>query len=594
MNPTTDTLQADNAPFSEEQKQYLAGFFAGVSGRGQGQPFVAQDAAGLLTHEAASGLPNEALEETYFGVPLADLCKEEKFKYDEDPLDIWDKLVQHAAENKFPEGGDVFRFKYQGLFYVAPAQDAFMLRLRVPGNAIKAAQLRGLAEMARDWGKGYSDITTRGNVQIREFKPRDIINVLMKLQDLGLTSRGAGADNIRNITATPTTGFDHRELLDVMPYARALQFYILNHRDLFELPRKFNIAFDSGGSVSVLGDTNDIGFQATKVGEGKSVEAGVYFRVLLAGITGQQQFAADSGLLIKPEETVAVAAAMVRVFAEHGDRTNRKKARLKYLLDRWGVEKFLEEAEKKLSFPLRRAASSECEAPRPVVRHGHVGVYKQKQPGFNYVGVVIPVGRLSDKQMFRLADLAEKYGTGDLRLTVWQNCLIPNVHDDKIEGLKLELVRAGLHYSSTSISGGLVACTGNTGCKFAQTNTKGHATLLAKRLEKKVVLNFPVNIHLTGCPNSCAQHYIGDIGLLGAKVSSSGEQVEGYHIFVGGGADQDQGVAREVFHGIPFPQVPDLLEKMLATYNLRRARGETFIQFTRRYSVKELQEFFSE
>ncbi len=591
MNLAMNTLEADNAPFSEEQKQYLAGFFAGVSGRGL--PFVAHNSAGLLTHDAASGLPNEATEETYFGTPIADLCKEEKFKYDEDPLAIWDKLVQHADENKFPEGGDVFRFKYHGLFYVAPAQDAFMLRLRVPGNIINSSQLRGLAEMTKDWGKGYADITTRGNVQIREFQPKDIVNVLMKLQDLGLTSRGAGADNIRNITATPTTGFDHRELLNVLPLARALQFYILNHKDLFELPRKFNIAFDSGGSVSVLGDTNDIGFQATQVGEGKSVEPGVYFRVLLAGITGHQQFAADSGLLIKPEEAVAVAAAMVRVFAEHGDRTNRKKARLKYLLDRWGVEKFLEETEKKLSFPLRKVAVSECEAPRPVIRHGHVGVYKQKQAGFNYVGVVIPVGRMSDKQMFRLAELAEKYGTGELRLTVWQNCLIPNVHDDKIESLKMELVRSGLHHSSTSISGGLVACTGNTGCKFAQTNTKGHATSLAKHLDKKITLDFPVNIHLTGCPNSCAQHYIGDIGLLGAKVTNAGEQVEGYHIFVGGGADQDQGVAREVFHGIPFPQIPDLLEKMLATYNLRRTRGETFIQFTRRHSVKELQEFFS-
>lgn len=589
-----NTLEADNIPFSEEQKQYLAGFFAGASGRGASLPFVAQNSAGLLTHEPAPGLANEALEETYFGTPISDLCKEEKFKYDEDPLDIWDKLVQHADANKFPEGGDVFRFKYHGLFYVAPAQDAFMLRLRVPGNIMKSSQLRGLAEMARDWGKGYADITTRGNIQIREFQPKNIINVLMKLQDLGLTSRGAGADNIRNITATPTTGFDHRELLDVMPYARALQFYILNHRDLFDLPRKFNIAFDSGGSVSVLGDTNDIGFQATQVGEGQTVEPGVYFRVLLAGITGHQQFASDSGLLIKPEEAIAVAAAMVRVFAENGDRTNRKKARLKYLLDRWGVEKFLDETEKKLSFPLRKLPASVCEPPRPVLRHGHVGVYKQKQPGFNYVGVVIPVGRMSDRQMFRLAELSEKYGTGELRLTVWQNFLIPNIHNDKLESFKMELSRSGLSYSSTSVSGGLVACTGNTGCKFAQTGTKGHATALARYLEKKITLDFPVNIHLTGCPNSCAQHYIGDIGLLGAKVTEAGAQVEGYHVFVGGGADQDRGVAREVFHGIPFSQIPPLLEKMLGTYHLHRTRGETFIDFTRRHSVKELQEFFSE
>lgn len=584
------SIPTQDAPFTVDQKQYLEGFFAGLAQNIR--PFVGRNAGGLLTHEPSPGMANEA-EETWFGVPLSELCKEERFKYDENPLDIWDKLVSHADDDRFPEGGDVFRFKFHGLFYVAPAQDAFMLRIRVPGSAITSSQLRGLAEMARDWGGGYSDITTRANFQIREFRPKDIVNVLMKLQEVGLTSRGSGADNIRNITATPTTGFDPQELIDVMPYARALQFYIQNHRDLYGLPRKFNISFDSGGSVSVVSDTNDIGFQAVRVGEGAGVEPGIYFRVLLAGITGHEQFASDSGLLLKPEETVAVAAAMIRVFSEHGDRTNRKKARLKYLIDRWGVDRFVEETEKKLAFPLRKFPASGCQSRHPVIRQGHVGIFKQKQAGLNYVGVVVPVGRLTDKQMFRLADLADKYGTGDLRLTVWQNCLIPNVPDNRLEALKRDLVFAGLHHTSTAVSGGLVACTGNTGCKFSSTNTKGHAVLLGKHLEKSVVLDFPVNIHLTGCPHSCAQHYIGDIGLLGAKVTRSGEQVEGYHVFVGGGSDQEQGLAREVFHGIPFTELPLLIEKMLSIYQSRRDRGENFLHFTRRHSVKELQEFFS-
>jgi len=588
----TTLLPANDAPFTVDQKQYLEGFFAGLAQNTR--PFVGRTEGGLLTHEPAPGLVNEAEEEKWFGVPLSDLSKEEKFKYDENPLDIWDKLVRHAEDDKFPEGGDVFRFKFHGLFHVAPAQDAFMLRIRVPGSLIKSSQLRGLAEMARDWGGGYSDITTRANVQIREFRPKDIVNVLMKLQEIGLTSRGSGADNIRNITATPTTGFDPQELLDAMPYARALQFYIQNHRDLYGLPRKFNISFDSGGSVSVVSDTNDIGFQAVRVGDGQCVKSGVYFRVLLAGITGHAQFANDTGLLLKPDETVAVAAAMVRVFSENGDRTNRKKARLKYLIDRWGVEKFLDETEKKIAFPLRRFPAAQCEPRHPVIRHGHVGTFKQRQRGLNYVGVVVPVGRLTASQMFKLADLADKYGTGELRLTVWQNCLIPHVPDDQLEALKRGLVQSGLHHTTTSVSGGLVACTGNTGCKFSSTNTKGHAVQIGKYLEKKVAPDFPVNIHLTGCPHSCAQHYIGDIGLLGAKVTQAGVQVEGYHVFVGGGSDQDQGLAREVFHGIPFSDLPPLLEKILSTYDVRRSRGETFLQFTRRHSLKELQELFSE
>jgi len=588
MNPS---IPMQDAPFTTDQKQYLEGFFAGLAQNPR--PFVGCGAGGLLTHEPAPGLANEAVEETWFGVPLSDLSKEERFKYEENPLDIWEKLVRHAEGDQFPEGGDVFRFKFHGLFHVAPAQDAFMLRIRVPGGAIRSAQLRGLAEMARDWGGGYADITTRANFQIREFRPRDIVNVLMKLQEIGLTSRGSGADNIRNITATPTTGFDPQELLDVMPYARALQFYIQNHRDLYGLPRKFNISFDGGGSVSVVSDTNDIGFQAVRVGEGHGTEPGIYFRVLLAGITGHEQFARDCGLLLRPEETAAVAAAMVRVFNENGDRTNRKKARLKYLIDRWGVEKFVEETQKKLAFPLRRLPARQCEPRRPVVRHGHLGVFKQRQAGLNYVGVVVPVGRLSARQMFRLAELADQYGSGELRLSVWQNCLIPNVPDNRLEALKGELVSAGLHHSATAVSGGLVACTGNTGCKFASTNTKGHAVLLARHLERRIALDFPVNIHLTGCPHSCAQHSIGDIGLLGARVTQSGERIEGYHVFVGGGSDQDQGLAREVFHGIPFTELPSLLEKMLAIYQARRERGESFLYFTRRHSIKELQELFS-
>ena len=183
----------------------------------------------------------------------------------------------------------------------------------------------------------------------------------MAVADLGLTSRGAGADNIRNITATPTSGIDPEELYDVRPLVQALQYYIGNCRDLYGLPRKFNICFDTGGAVSTVSDTNDIGFIATRVGEGAGVEPGIYFRVLLAGITGHKRFAVDSGLLLKPEECVAVAAAMVRVFNETGDRTDRKKARLCYAIERVGMDAFLARTEEKLAFPLRRLAADKCE-----------------------------------------------------------------------------------------------------------------------------------------------------------------------------------------------------------------------------------------
>jgi ferredoxin-nitrite reductase len=462
--------------FSTEQKEYLAGFAAGLATRGL-FPFVGHTTTGHITHAESEGAANLAVplgdtNETFFGVPIDELSKEERFKWEQNPLDIWDKILAHAAENRPPEGGDVFRFKFHGLFYLAPTQDSFMLRVRIPGSTLTSVQLRGIARIARDWGGGYADVTTRSNIQIREFAPRTIVNVLMTLSDLGLTARGAGADNVRNVTATPTSGLDPTEVCDVQPIARGFQFYLNNNRDLFGLPRKFNIAFDSGGAVSVVSNTNDIGFVATRALPTASIEPGIYFRVLLAGITGHKRFAIDSGLVVKPEEAVAVAAAMVRVFNEEGDRTDRKKARLCYVLDRIGVGGFLEKTQSKLAFPLRFAGLEACEPARRVVRHDHLGTHPQKQPGLHYVGIAMPVGRMTVAQMEALADLAETWGTGELRPTVWQNVIIPNIPTASLDAVHAATSAVGYGVSASAVSGGLIACTGNTGCRFASTNTK--------------------------------------------------------------------------------------------------------------------------
>ena len=295
-----------------------------------------------------------------------------------------------------------------------------------------------------------------------------------------------------------------------------------------------------------------------------AVEPGVYFRVELAGITGHKQLAADAGILIKPSEVVAVAVAMIRVFINHGDRTDRKKARLKYLVDRWGIPQFLAETQKQLAFPLLKFPLENCARRPPSLRHGHVGVYRQKQKHKNYIGALIPVGVMTARQMRRLSDLAANYGSGQVRLTPWQNLIIPDVPDGFVETVKRQLVRIGFHYEATHVAGGLVACTGNTGCKFSATDTKGQAVALAAFLSKRVELDQPVNIHLTGCPNSCAQHYIGDIGLQGMKIGSAGGgSNEGYNIVFGGGYGADAAIAKEVFKGIPFDEVPALLEGVL-------------------------------
>jgi ferredoxin-nitrite reductase len=599
---TTPIAPPDSAAFTPEQKEYLAGFLTAAAAQ---VPFVATTTDGRLASDPAHGaltsgnLAVPPREETVFGTPLSELCKPERWKYDENPLDIWEKLVAHAEGDKFPDEADSFRFKYHGLFYVAPAQNSFMLRLRLPAGELTSAQLHGIADLASEWGGGYGQITTRANLQLREFAPKHIVKVLVRLQELGLTSRGSGADNIRNITASPNSGFDPDELIDVRPHAKALHHYILNNRDLYGLPRKFNIAFDNGGSLCAAADTNDIGFMAVRVTERTvaaltspipSVSPGVHFRVQLGGITGHKDFARDTGLLIAPSDVVAVAAAMVRVFAENGCRTDRKKARLKYLLENWGMEKFIAETQKKLAFPLVHAPIAVGEPRRAFVKHGWLGVSRQAQRGLNSIGVGIPVGKLTAKQMHVLADLAASYGKGELRLTVWENLIIPHIPDAFVETARRSIQRLGFTTEPHNLTSGIVSCTGNRGCKYSSTDTKGHAIALAKKLGSRVNPSSPINLHFTGCPHSCAQHYCGDIGFLGAKL---GDGSEAYHIVLGGGMGDEQGIAREIFKGVRADEVPAYVEKIVGTYEANKRSGETFVEWSRRHSVGELQVLLS-
>ncbi len=266
--------------FTPEQKEYLDGFMAGIAQRGL-LPYVGETNGGYLTGDPAQGGPNLATlatEKQIHGFPISEVTKQELWKDAENPLDSWDRLLEHAEANTFPNEEDTFRFRYFGMFYVAPAQNSFMLRCRIPAGELSAAQLKGLADLAEEFGNGKAAITTRSNLQIREIAPKNLLNVLTRLQGLGLTAKGSGVDNVRNITASPTAGFDSRELLDTRPFAHALHHYILNHRDLYGLPRKFNVAFEGGGAVDNVANTNDIGFMAVKVGQASSLSRSAGFQ----------------------------------------------------------------------------------------------------------------------------------------------------------------------------------------------------------------------------------------------------------------------------------------------------------------------------
>jgi ferredoxin-nitrite reductase len=583
--------------FEPEQKRYLEGFVAGlqiakaarsVSGPAAAVPGLAPasnaqepvgpDAAALMAQ-------NRVLAG---GGKLSD---PEKFKREEHPFDSYERLKAHAANGEFPKPPDNFRWRFFGLFYVAPNQNSYMCRLRLPNGILKAAQFAGIAELAERFGGGYVHVTTRANLQIREIAAANAVAMVEAVQDLGLCSRGSGADNIRNVTGTPTAGIDPQELIDTRPYAREWHYHILNDRSLYGLPRKFNVAFDGAGIIPVLEDTNDIGFQAVAVKDGLGIEPGIWFRLCLGGLTGHKDFARDTGVIVKPGDACKVADAVVRVFIDHGNRTDRTKARLKYVLDAMGVDKFLGLVEGKLGRKLDRAVPGAMTARPPFNRTAHIGIHPQKQDGLSWIGVVVPVGYLTAAQIRGLAAIASEMGDGDIRLTVWQNLLISGVPQKTLKAAQVRIEALGLATEANAIRSGLVACTGNTGCKFAASDTKGHAEEIARWCETRVSLDTPVNIHLTGCHHSCAQHFISEIGLLACKVQESedGDAIEGYHVLIGGGFGPQAALGRELYRDVKAADVPRTVERILSAYlKNRAAREESFIAFARRHEIDAL------
>ena len=606
---------------TEDQKNYLAGFVLGqdvartvrglptLSGGGttlqiggdQSLRDTVTDAVTALP--AASGPPlPEAAAYAAQDATIASgeaLSKEEQAKRDTNPLDMYDAMREHAAEGKYPKGTDVFLWKFHGLFYTAPNQPTYMCRLRIPGGVVSSYQFRKLADLADECAGGYSHVTTRANLQLREIEAENGVRVLDELVGLGIVARGSGGDNIRNVTASPLSGIDPTEIAPTLGLARQWHNEILNNRDLYGLPRKFNVAFDGGGRISALEDTNDIGFTACRVPEGSAtddVPAGTYFRLTLGGITGHEDFARDTGVLCRAEECNAVAAAIVRVFIASGDRTDRKKARMKYVLDEWGFERYLAAVEEQLGRPLTRFDLSQCEQRQPAVRDAHLGFHPQGDDGTVYCGLVLPVGKMTSDQMRAIGRLAERYGSGELRLTVWQNVIVPDIAEADVDAFREAIEAIGLSTDAANVRAGLVACTGNQGCKFAATDTKGQAMILADYLEPRVTLDRPLNIHLTGCHHSCAQHYIGDIGLLGCQAENAeGDFVEGYHVHLGGGYgpdDDGQGAAigRTLAEGVPFEEVPPLIESVLRRYLDDRDGDEPFAKWARRQPIEALQQ----
>jgi ferredoxin-nitrite reductase len=575
--------------FTDEQKRYLEGFttglqisrvgrgFAGGSSKPSSEP-VGPDAAHLKAQDRVIAAGKK-------------LAEQEKFKREEHPFEAYGRLKEQALADAAPSAADNFRWRYYGLFYVAPAQDSYMCRLRIPNGILKHWQFAGLADLAETLCGPFCHVTTRANLQLREIPPKHSVALIEGIQDLGLCSRGTGSDNIRNVTGTPTAGIDPQELIDTRPYAREWHYHVLNDRSLTGLPRKFNVAYDGAGKIAVLEDTNDIAFAAVEVKDGFGVDPGVWFRLGVGGITGHKDFAKETGIIVRPEDATKVADAIVRVFIDTGDRTNRLKARLKYVLDGMGVDKFMTVVEERLGRPFTRVPP-EALAPRPAFdRMAHIGAHKQKQDGLNWIGVSLPLGKLTCDQMRGLATIARDLGDGEIRLTVWQNLLIPGVRDENVAPASAAIKKLGLAVKASDIRAGLIACTGNQGCKFAASDTKRHAAEIGDWCESRVEITTPLNVHLTGCHHSCAQHYISDIGLIGAKVpvGEGDDTVEGYHLFAGGGFGPQADIGQEVYHDLKATDAPQTVERLLKAYLTHRlSSDETFLSFARRHDGETL------
>ncbi|WP_228039431.1 precorrin-3B synthase [Dolichospermum sp. LEGE 00240] len=465
-----------------------------------------------------------------------------------------------------------------GLFYNTAAQDGLLYRLRIPGGIINYNQFQAIADIADNYGNGYIDITNRANIQIREIKTSINVEVLKKLQALGLASTNTKIDHIRNIMTNPTAGIDGEELLDTRPLVKIWEQYITAHSQLCELSAKFSVCFDSGGKVAVKCQPNDIILAA------EIINRNVYLRLYLSyGEKGQP--AQDTGILLKPEETITALATLAQTYLKHIDTKNRRKLRLREIINKITVKEYLHQIKENLNSDILNFTKTPLCASAPLREKTHIGIYPQRQTGLYYIGIVLPLGRLETSQIRGLANIAKRYGDDNIRLTPWQNLLLTDIPQNQISEVDQQIANLGLNSSPTNIKSFLVACSGKKGCAAAATETKDDAINLAKYLENLMILDSPVNIHFSGCSKSCAQHTQADITLLGIITETAKATFPAYQVYV---------LGHLLYEYVTIAKIPILIQEMLAVYQKQRlSLHETFGQFIDRHS-HQLKQLFSQ
>jgi sulfite reductase (ferredoxin) len=525
----------------------------------------------------------------------------ERLKRQKNPWDCFDEIQRFAREGFAaipPEWLGTY-FRWWGVYTQGDGVGAvggkggegqavpyFMVRIRIPNGILMSHQLRTIADCAEAYGRGIADISVRQNIQLHWVTIESLPRLFQDLWRCGLTTMGACGDDTRNITGCPLAGVDREELVDASPLVLAATRMLNGNPEFYNLPRKYKISIAGCRVWCSYPEINDIGMTAIR--HPTSGELGFSVRVG-GGLSTHPHLAVRLDAFVRWNQVLPVVRGITEIFRDADAlRESREKARLKFLflIHGWTAERFLKELERRIGFPLERAAPEE---PPEDVYRDHVGIHPQKQEGYCYVGLAVLRGRITPEQMRLIAELADRYGSGEVRTTIMQNLVILNVRAAVTDALARQIEQAGMRLHGSPFWRGAIACTGTEFCKLALTETKGFARWLVDELERRLPgFDQHLKLHITGCPNSCGQHWIADIGIEGKKLRIDGKMVDAYYFCLGGAVGKHQAKARPVGYRCAAPEVPTAIQRLLDRYLADRQPHENFRQFCARYSDAEL------
>jgi ferredoxin-nitrite reductase len=524
------------------------------------------------------------------------LNKVEKIKLERHPLEVRQAIIDTyskdlAAMDEVP--GEVERLKWVGIYPQKQGGDAFMMRIKVPGGILMPEQARVIGRIASDFANGpipnphfgnnFLDLTTRQDVQMHWIKMGDIPEIWRRLEEVGITTVQACGDSARNVLCCPVSGLGHEEVIDAYPVAQAISNYFTGNREYANLPRKFKMSVTGCLEDCAQAEINDIGMLPARLEDGT---VGFNLRVG-GGLSDGPRMASDIDVFVRPEDAVEITRGIAQVYGELGNRENRWINRMRYLVQELGPEGFREELEKRVSVELLPAGEDLTRR----YRGDHVGVHSQKEDGLFYVGLNVPVGRMSGEQFEEAGKLAQEYGAG-VRLATDQNLIITGVREERIDDLLAEPLLRRYSPNPGAFERGVVACTGSEFCRFGIVETKIRALEWAREMDSRVgdPGQDAVRMHFSGCSASCAQPQIGDIGFRGETAKKDGALVEGVDIGLGGSLGMDAAFIDWVEGAKPADEVPDALARVFERFNEQRRDGERFHEWARRQRNGELRE----